>query len=458
MATDSSGRPFRQSVIVVGAGLAGLAAACELCDLGYQVTLLEKRGFVGGRAYSFRDGVTGLEVDNGQHVFMKCCTRYVEFLNKLGVYSKTHVQDRMGVCIVDSVTGMSTLTSASLPAPLHILPSFLRFEHLSWRDKALVLYASLRMIALGSEGRRTLDGQPFYDWLKEHHQSDKGISNFWNVIILPTLNDDVYHVSANQAIMVFQEGLFREAHGADIGYSQVGLSSLLGDEAVSYIKERGGEVILKKNVDSFLLQDGHISGVALAGQNVLTGDYYVSAVPYHVLPSILPTQLRQDSFFNKASKLTPSPIVNVHMWYDRPVVDFDFAGFINSKVHWVFNKTRIFGQEEWKGQYLSLSLSGAWEYIDMPKETIRETFIEEMRRILPRARNAQVLNVSVVKEPNATFSPGPQALRFRLPTRTPIDNLFLAGEWTDTDWPSTMEGAVRSGLAAAQEIVKSSRG
>lgn len=457
MATDSSGRRSRPSVIVVGAGLSGLAAACELSDLGCRVTLLEKRGFVGGRAYSFQDTTTGLEVDNGQHVFMKCCTSYVDFLKKLGVYSKTYVQDRMRVHIVDSVTGTSTLTSASLPSPFHILPSFLRFRHLSWIDKALVLYVSLRMIALGSDGRRALDGQPFYEWLREHHQSDAAISSFWNVIILPTLNDDVYHVSANQAIMVFQEGLFREAHSAGIGYSRVGLSTLLGDEAVSYIKERGGEVMLKRNVESFLLHDGHISGVALADGGVLTGDQFISAVPYHVLTSILPGQLQENRFFNKASKLTSSPIVNVHIWYDRPVLDLDFAGFINSRVHWVFNKSRIFGQGGRKGQYLSLSLSGAREYIGMPKEAIQETFIEEMQRILPKARAAHVLNVSVVKEPNATFSPAPNALRYRLPTRTPIDNLFLAGEWTDTDWPSTMEGAVRSGLAAAQEIVESSR-
>ncbi|MEE9199700.1 MAG: hydroxysqualene dehydroxylase HpnE [Dehalococcoidia bacterium] len=431
-----------------------MAAACELCDHGYSVTLLEKRGFVGGRAFSFRDHATGFEVDNGQHVFMKCCTYYIDFLKKLGVYEKTYVQDRMRVQIIDGAWGPSTLSSAPLPAPFHLLPSFLRYRHLSARDKALALYAVLRMLSIGDSGRRDLDGQTFYRWLKDQHQTERAIRNFWNIIVLPTLNDDVRHVSANQALMVFQEGLLKDPKGANIGYSRVGLTGLLADEASAYIREGGGEVMLKKGVASLMLEGRHIAGVALSDGDLLTADYYVSAVPYHVLPSILPPVLRDDPFFSRASGLTSSPIVNVHIWYDRPVAGFEFAAFLNSRVQWVFNKSRMLRHGGGKGQYLCLSISGAREYIDMPKEAIQKSFLEEMERVLPRARAAQVVQVTVVKEPKATFSPAPGALRYRLPSRTPVENLFLAGEWTNTDWPSTMEGAVRSGIAAAREVVK----
>ncbi|MFQ5872341.1 MAG: hydroxysqualene dehydroxylase HpnE, partial [Dehalococcoidia bacterium] len=399
MAEDSVGKPSRPAVIVIGGGLAGLAATCELCDRGYKVTLLEKRGFVGGRAYSFVDRVTGFEVDNGQHVFMRCCTAYVRFLKKLSVYRKTYVQDRMKVQIIDRTKGPSSLSSAPLPSPLHLMPSFLAFKHLSWRDKAMGLYACLKIMKVGRKGRKALDGQTFYDWLKEHHQTERAIHNFWNIIILPTLNDDVHHVSANQAMMVFQEGFFKDPRGADIGYSRVGLSSLLGDEALGYIRAGGGEVMLKTDVASLMLQDGRISGVALSEGGTLTADYYVSAVPYHALSSILPSQLGEEKFFHRASMLTSSPIVNVHIWYDRPVAGFEFAGFLNSKMQWVFNKSRMFREGHSHGQYICLSLSGARQYIDMPKEKLRQDFLGEMGRVLPRASVAQVLQASVVKEP-----------------------------------------------------------
>ncbi|MFQ5934733.1 MAG: hydroxysqualene dehydroxylase HpnE, partial [Dehalococcoidia bacterium] len=458
MSEDPIGKPVRPSVIVIGGGLAGLSAAFQLCDRGYKVTLLEKRGFVGGRAFSFTDKVTGFEVDNGQHVFMKCCTYYVGFLKKLGVYDRTYVQDRMKVQIIDGAKGASGLSSASLPTPFHLMPSFLRFKHLSTRDKALAIFAFLRIIAIGHEGRKALDGQTFYDWLLEHHQTKRAIDNFWSIIILPTLNDDVHHVSTNQAMMVFQEGFFKDPRGADIGYSRVGLTSLLGEEAPEYIRARGGEVMLSTNAASLIAEDGRISGVALGDGHNLTADYYVSAVPYHALSSILPSQIKDEPFFNKAANLTSSPIVNVHLWYDRPLARFEFAGFLNSRVQWVFNKSRMLREGGSSGQYLCLSLSGAREYVDMSKGEIGETFLREMEKALPGARQAKALQTLVVKEPMATFSPAPGALRCRLSPSTPIDNLFLAGEWTDTDWPSTMEGAVRSGVAAAREMVRRHEG
>lgn len=455
MAEDVVGKPARPSVIIVGGGLAGLAAASELCDRGFKVTLLEKRGFLGGRAFSFTDKTTGFEVDNGQHVFMRCCTRYIAFLKKLGVFQKTYLQDRMKVEIIDGTKGSSGLSSAPLPTPFHLLPSFVTYKHLSQREKVLVLVASLQIMAMGKQGRKELDGQTFYDWLKEHRQSERAIENFWNIIVLPSLNDDVRRVSANQALMVFQEGFFKDSRSADIGYSRVGLTSLIEDEAKRYITDRGGELVLKKEVDSLTLRDGRIESVALTGGDTLTAGFYVSAVPFQVFSSILPSELRDDPFFERPSRLESSPIVNVHVWYDRPVAPFEFAAFLNSKVQWAFNKSKMLNRKDWEGQYICLSQSGARDLIDIPKEDIQRMFLEELAGLLPRASGAKAVHVSVVKEPMATFSPAPGALSHRLPAVTPIGNLFLAGEWTDTDWPSTLEGAVRSGETAARELVQS---
>ena len=454
MAENAVGESSRPTVLVIGGGLAGLAAACKLGNGGFRVKLLERRGFLGGRAFSFTDRTTGFEVDNGQHVFMRCCTRYIAFLKRLGVFQNTYVQDRMAVQIIDGPAGASGLSSAPLPTPFHLLPSFATYRHLSAREKALALMASLRIMALGEKGRKELDGQTFYDWLRQHGQTDRAIANFWNVITLPTLNDDVRWVSANQAMMVFQEGFFKDSRGADIGYSKVGLTSLIEDAAKLYITDRGGEVVLKSEAAGLRVAGGRIEGIALTGGGLLAADYYVSAVPHQVFVPMLSAELQEDPFFGRASALESSPIVNVHVWYDRPVARFEFAAFLNSKVQWAFNKSRMYNRNGQDGQYICLSQSGARDLIDVPKEEIRRMFLEELAGLLPKADQAGVTHVSVVKEPMATFSAAPGALRHRLPARTPIGNLFLAGEWTDTDWPSTMEGAVRSGETAAKELVE----
>ncbi|MFQ5861360.1 MAG: FAD-dependent oxidoreductase, partial [Dehalococcoidia bacterium] len=185
-----------------------------------------------------------------------------------------------------------------------------------------------------------------------------------------------------------------------------------------------------------------------------TADVFISALPFDLLRTVLPPPLAGDPFFARAQGLSTSPIVNLHIWYDRPVLQDDFVAVLDSPLQWVFNKSRIFGEQQGNGQYLSLSLSGAWEYIDQPKDQLRELFLAEMARIFPQARSATVERFLVVKQERATFRCTPGAAGHRLPAATPVPNLVLAGEWTDTGWPSTMEGAVRSGNTAAQEVLR----
>ncbi|MEE9324958.1 MAG: hydroxysqualene dehydroxylase HpnE, partial [Dehalococcoidia bacterium] len=395
---DDKRGALRPQVMVIGAGLAGLSATCELADAGCKVTLVERKPYVGGRTYSFRNGPREEEIDNGQHVFLKCCTYYIDFLKKLGVYQKTHLQPSLRAEFIDINRGPSSITSSPLPAPFHMLPSLLLFKHLSLLDKALVLYAATRILLIGEEGRKSLDHLSFYQWLRSNHQRDKAIRNFWNLLILPTLNDDVHSVSANAALMVFQEGLFKTRDGGNIGYSRVGLSSLLAQEASDYIKSRGGEIILGKGVASLEIGGGKVTGVRLPDGQVLKADYYVSAVPHHRLPSLLPPSLRDEPSFSRASKLKSTPIVNLHIWFDRVVTDVEFAAFLNSDIQWLFNKSKIYGLNSFQGQYLCISLSGARKYIDMPKEELKQRFIAELNRILPVTREAKVEQFTVVRE------------------------------------------------------------
>ena len=443
----------RGSVLVVGGGLAGLSAACRLADAGYGVTVLEKRPFLGGRAYSYMDGRAGLEVDNGQHVFLGCCEEYISFLRSLGVFERTFLQRRLHLRVIDKLTGRSVLRGGTLPKPFHLMPSFLRYRPLSLKEKLLAVYALARLSSLKPSDDSELDSLTFAQWLRGQGQDEHAIRNFWNLIILPTLNEDIEVASAELAVMVLREGFLRSRHGSAIGYAQVGLSRLLADSAAEYIRSRGGDVRPSEAAEGLLIGDGRITCVATK-EGTLTADSYLLAVPHDGVHSLLPLTVREDDFFGRIGRIESSPIVNIHLWYDRPVVNIDFAAFLNTPMQWLFNKTKLWEQPDGGGQYIDISLSGAHDFIDVPGQELIELFTREVQAFFPNARTAGLRNTLVVKQPGATFKPRPGIRRLRPNQRTPIANLFLAGDWTDTGWPATMESAVRSGNLAAQAIIE----
>ena len=440
-----------QRVIVFGGGLAGMAAACHLLDAGHSVVLVEKRPFLGGRAYSFKDHEIHLDLDNGQHVFLGCYETYMQFLKKLGTYCHVFIQARLKVQVFDSKGRTAILSAAPLPAPFNLLPSFLRYTHLSIWERILVIYA-LVCIRFSNSKKSTFMVGNFHSWLKKHHQSEDAISRFWNLIILPSLNDDAMDVSTGWAMMVLQRALLLGNHGANVGYSRVGLSALMGDAALRYIQERGGKIIKDKSVSHIEVENSDVVSVELSDGQVLKGDVYISALPFDVLLKVLPIKIAQAPFFARIKSLQWSPIVGLYIWYDRPVVDFDFAGFVGGNLQWVFNRTQIYGQDDSSGQCLFVSLSGAWSFSKMPKEELKRLFVKELACALPRARDAKIERLQVVKQLQATFRSIPLSNRFRPGTVTPLRNFLLAGDWTDTGWPSTMEGAVRSGIRAAHQV------
>ena len=444
--------PPAKTVIVLGGGLAGLAAARSLLDYGYDVTLVEKRPFLGGRAFSFYDSQVGREVDNGQHVFMGCFTYYIEFLKALGVSDQAFLQKKLRAEVI--LNGRhGVLTSTPFLGPLHLLPSFVRYSHLGPRDKLLAAYGLIRIKLTNlSKNGKELDQQTFYHWLKRNHQTERAINNLWNLIILPTLNDDIRDVSANMGLMVIKEGLLKKSSDAALGFSRVGLTSLTGTPAQRYIEERGGRLILGKAARSLRTEDGRVTGVELSDGSILRADAYVSALPFDELAQVLPDEVAEEPFSSSAGELSSSPIVGIHLWYDRPVLEQDFVAFLDSPVQWVFNRSLIQGTDDGDGQYVCVSVSGAWDFVDRPKDELRELFAREMERLFPRAQGARIERFLVVKQPQATFRSVPGAAEHRPPQVTPIPNLFLAGEWTDTGWPSTMEGAVRSGVFAAEAL------
>lgn len=459
-------------VIVLGGGLAGISAACHLLERGFRVTLVEKRPYLGGRTFSFGhqlqdEADPAFQVDNGQHVFLGCCTSYIDLLKRLGSHSQAYLQPKLHVEIrragePGKLPKTCTLSSVPfLPAPLHILPSFLRYSHLGIGDRLRVIYGLL-WVSLTRRNRPALEDQSFHQWLKAHGQSEEAISRFWDIIIVATLNDDSRNVSASMALMVYQEGVLKSRNSANIGFSRVGLSELMGSPARDLIQAGGGSILSGKKISRLIVEDGPdgpqktVAGVEQADGETLRGDIYVSALPFGDLGSILPADLALSPFFRGTRELATAPIVNVHIWYDRQIMDTSgepFVAFLDSPLQWVFDKSRMQGADPGgpSGQYLCVSISGAWEYMDMPKADVRRIVLAEMEAAFPQAAEAQVRDVLVIKSP-ATFRCTPGSAALRPPAITPISNLFLAGDWTDTGWPSTMEGAVRSGAAAAEAV------
>ena len=448
---DSIG-PSPATVVVLGGGLAGLSAARSAAELGYQVTLVEKRPFLGGRAFSFHDREVGYDVDNGQHIFMGCCTYYIDFLRAVGAIDNTYLQDALlAEVILNGSSGV--LSSTPSLGAFHLLPSFIRYPHLRVGEKLLALYGLIRAkLTARSKHADELDGESFYQWLKRHHQTDRAIDNLWNLIILPTLNDDIRHVSADMGLMVLQEGLLSKPESAAIGFSRIGLTALAGEPVQRLLEDRGGKLSLGTSVSALGVKDGRVTHAELSDGSVLHADAYVSALPFDVLLRVLPDDVRDNPFFAGAAELTSSPIVGIHLWYDRPVMERDFVAFLNSPVQWVFNRSVIQNGKDHGGQYLCISVSGAWDFVSRPREELRDLFVEEIKRLFPKAKDANILKSLVVKQPQATFRCVPGAARYRPSQVTPIENLFLAGEWTDTGWPSTMEGAVRSGVFAVEAL------
>ncbi len=439
------------SVVVLGGGLAGMTAAWRLSNLGHDVTLVERRPYLGGRAFSFTDRESGVQVDNGQHVFLGCCTEYAQFLGEIGTLDLTHRQRRLRIEVFDSHGKRGLLSALRLPAPLHLGWSLLRYPHIGWTDKLYAARALLRIRRERRHDRHELESRSFHDWLEEEGQSGRAIRNLWDLLVLPALNDVSENVSASAGFMLFKTALLKDRHAANMGYASAGLSEVMGSAVERRLREQRVTLVMGHSAERLHVDHGSVAGVALTGGEMVHADFYVSALMPTVLLGLLPEEWRRHPAFAPATAFTWSPIVNLHIWYDRPVADFDFAAFVESPVQWVFNKTCILGLPG-PGQYLTVSLSGAWEHWPVSKKELADSFLPELARVLPGAQDATVERFVVVKERQATFRPAPGSSTSRLPVETPLDNLMLAGDWTDTGWPATMEGAVRSGNSAADKV------
>ena len=470
--------PAAPRVAVIGGGLAGITAAIALAEAGAAVTLLEARPRLGGATCSFsRDGLT---VDTGQHIFLGCCTAYRALLGKLGMTEHAPIQDRFDVSVLapGAIPRRGRLRRTALPGPLHMLPALGRYPFLSLSERTSVARPALAMRFV-DPARPGVDEQRFGDWLAARGQSERARRALWDLFTVSALNIAGDDASLSLAAVVVKTGLLGKKNAADIGVPALPLGELHGDAGATLLTSLGAQVLLNAKVSA--IEPGAIEpgngqearfrvrlaraedDAALPAE--IPADAVVLAVPHEAAARLIPPGALPDATVAGWAGLGASPIVNVHVIYDRPVMDQPFAAAIDSPVQWVFDRTRISGldrrtqpgERDAPGgasgpQYLAISLSAADEYVDVPAAALREQFIPALAELFPAAREAQVTEFFVTRERRATFRQAPGTARLRPAAATNLPGLALAGAWTATGWPDTMESAVRSGLAAAIEL------
>ncbi|MEX2216733.1 MAG: hydroxysqualene dehydroxylase HpnE [Phycisphaeraceae bacterium] len=532
-ASTSNSAIHARRVIVVGGGLAGIAAAVRLAGRGMQVTLVETRNRLGGRATSFTDPQSGRTLDNCQHVLMGCCTNLIDLYKRLDVQDA--IQWHRTLYFMDLGGGegqgpgargqggeeeagaagsrqsdsqsairnpqsprplapgpwpslpVDILEADDLPAPLHMTRSLMAFKSLTLLEKLAISRGMFALMRLSERNRRAVHQQSFADWLTDHGQTKGAIDKFWAPVVISALNELPQQCAADYAIHVFQDGFLRSSDAYVMGLSRVPLVRLY-DAAEQAITRAGGKVMLSTSAEEFIYENGQVTALIADGER-LEADDFVSALPHDRLAKVCgPEMFKADTRLRRIDRFTTSPILGIHLWFecanDKPVMTLPHLVLMRSPLQWIFNK----GMEQESGdrsqesgdrsqesgdrsqetegrkpthsrgwipsQHLHGVISAAYDLVDQPADRIIELIVSEVRRALPDARDAKLVHARVVKEKRATFSPRPGVDAFRPAATGAIGNLYLAGDWCQSGWPATMEGAVRSGYLAAAALLR----
>jgi len=437
------------SVAIAGGGLAGLAAACALADAGLRVTLFERRPFLGGRASSYEHPGTSEVVDNCQHVFFRCCTNLVSFYERIGAADRIRWYDSM--TFLEPGGRATPMNAWPLPAPLHTMPSFLHFTFLSLRDKLAISRAISSLVFSPPQH----DGQSFTDWARSLGQTDAALRLFWSPVLVSALNEDLDLISVFAAAKVVRDSM-KSTDARVMGIPTAPLTEIY-NLAGDYIRSRGGNLLFRVPVELIRLQPEQLT-VQVAGRDE-SFDYVVAALNFDALARVLPDVPESQHLRRQIAQFTSSPITGIHLWFDRQITDLDHAVLLDRTIQWMFHKSRILsrfstGDSAQGGSYVELVVSSSKMLLEKTRGEILDLVLAELREYFPAARDANVLKSTVIKEVKATFSARPGIEAFRPTTITPWPRIMLAGDWTDTGWPATMEGAVRSGYAAADAILR----
>jgi squalene-associated FAD-dependent desaturase len=423
-------------VIVIGGGLAGLASAAALAGSGHSVRVLESRRFLGGRATSYEIGTgeNAETIDNCQHVLLRCCVNLLDFYRRLGVQDQIHFY--RDFIFIEPGGRRSVLRSGVLPAPAHFLESFLTLKFLNVSEKLAVM-RGIRAIKSQYASRTDLDQITMLDWLKEERQPPRAIERFWRQILVSAISEELDATAASHGFQVFRLGLLARRDSYQMGVPSVPLGELYGEE--KWKKVGPVEFLLRSPVERIVIENGAVQSVIARGQE-LRADHYICALPFDRVPEVAPGVDLDVADFEY------SPITGIHLWFDRPVIDIPHATLLDRTIQWIFNKH--------EGRAVQLVVSASRSLLEMPRADVVALAIRELEEFLPAARGATLEKAHVVKEVRAVLSAKPGMESRRPLTRTNVQNLFLAGDWTRSGWPAIMEGAVRSGYLAAEAVAE----
>jgi squalene-associated FAD-dependent desaturase len=444
---------MNSDVIVIGGGLSGLSAAVDLASRGIKVLVLEQRQHPGGRTYSFVDETTGDVIDNGQHLMMGCYHAARWLLTTIGSDKLASLQPNLHIDFLHAERGPSSLHCPSLPPPFHLLAGLINLRTLSLRDR-------LRLLRVGRELRKdpaviepAIASLTVHQWLDSLGQSEENKKYLWDIIAIGSLNDDPRDVSALLFYRVLRSAFLGKRENSSILVPRVGLSDLFVSPSLEFLRSHGGNIMLNCGVDESLFDGSRLGGVRCSDGEIRRAQAFVSAVPWYAASPLFSNAGRLGGWIVNGH-LESSPIVTINIWFDRIVMEQEFVALLDSRVHWVFNKSRIYGSANASRQYLSLVISGAAPVVTMSSDALVEIALAELRKFLPQTRSASLIHSLVLKEKRATFSPRPNLEQYRPSSNTPVDNVFLAGDWTNTGYPATIEGAVLSGRRAAEAVMR----
>ena len=432
--------------------MAGLAAACALADAGFRVTVLERRGYLGGRASSYLHPGTGEVIDNCQHVLFGCCTNLIDLYQRIGVADKIFWDSRM--TMIEPGGRRSVLSPSILPAPMHGLPAILKARCFSLKDKLALIFA-LTSILLGP---KPIPSQSLFDWLERRLQTPGAIDRFWRLVIASALNADLDKIRLPQAFKVVRQIFLNSPNAGKMGMSTIPLSDLyLG--AQKYLQQRRGSIQFNQNVESAAWDDEIGSWTIQTQQGgEFTSQHMILALPFEATAKLLPNLPASDAAVQLASRMKAIehwPICSVHLWFDREITELNHAVLLDCDIHWMYHKSRWQPQRDSSASYIELVVSASREFAALNREQALARATSQLAQFFPEVRNAKLVKTAFIKEMRATANVPPGIEFTPQAAISPWPNCFLAGDWTATDWASTMESAARSGYMAAEALCRS---
>jgi zeta-carotene desaturase len=433
---------------MIGGGVSGMSAACALAEAGLRVQLVERRGYLGGRASSYLHPGVGEVIDNCQHVLFGCCTNLVGFYRRIGVSELIHWTSEM--TMIEPGGKRSALGPSWLPAPLHGLPKLMSAHAFSFADKIALgrAFAAL-MRPVPEDSTETLGA-----WLARHGQTQGAVERFWKLVIASALNADIDSIALPYAAKVIRELFMNSAYAGSMGMSSVPLSELYVG-AAKFLTQRGSGVVLNANVESAAWDQETLQWSVTTGDGVLTSDFLVLALPFEATLKLLPHMPAAEgveALTRQIERHEHWPICSVHLWFDREITELEHAVLLDRQLHWLYNKGRLQPWRKLKGSYVELVVSASRSFAALSREEAIALALKELAEFFPAVADAKLEKAVLVKEMRATFGVPPGIDAARPSSVSPWPHCFLAGDWTATGWPSTMESAARSGHLAAEAV------